>query len=79
MINIQYDIYSVAILQPVIAACGGRNFEQDKWCDFSRGRTASTIWLLIYIRYISYGDEFVVSPIFNSAGNKSHFSKGYIQ
>ena len=22
----------------------------------SRGRTASTIWLLIYIRYISYGD-----------------------
>ena len=45
----------------------------------SRGRTASTIWLLIYIRYISYGDEFVVSPIFNSAGNKSHFGKGYIQ
>ncbi|MBD5208927.1 MAG: hypothetical protein HDS80_03160 [Bacteroidales bacterium] len=45
----------------------------------SRGRTASTIRLLIDIQYISYGYEFVVSPIFNSAGNKFHFGKRYIQ
>ena len=61
------------------AACGGRNFERNKRCNFiTRSHRFDYIWLLIYIRYISCGEEFVVSPIFNSAGNKSHFGKHYI-
>ena len=60
---------------PPVAA---ENLSEISGATSSRGRTASTIGLLIYMRYISFGNEFVVSPIFNSAGIKSHFGKHYI-